>query len=54
MVVLSNLEKEIKNLLAEIEKTNPNVKQSIFNSMKNINIDYVMGYTRGNKNKGDM
>ncbi len=46
--------KEIKDLLAELEKTNPNVKQSIFNSMKNINIDYVMGYTRGNKNKGEM
>ncbi|MBM6822125.1 ATP-binding protein [Fusobacterium mortiferum] len=46
--------KEIKNLLAELEKTNPNVKQSIFNSMKNINIDYVMGYTRGNKVKGEI
>ena len=46
--------REIKELLAQLEKTNPNVKQSIFNSMKNINIDYVMGYTRGNKNKGEM
>ena len=41
--------KEIKQLLADMEETNPNIKQSIFNSMKNINLDYVMGYTRGNK-----
>jgi tRNA(Ile)-lysidine synthase TilS/MesJ len=41
--------KEIKQLLVEMETKNPNVKQSIFNSMKNINLDYVMGYTRGNK-----
>ncbi len=43
--------KEIKNLLEELEKTNPNIKQSIFNSMKNINLDYILGYTRGNKKK---
>ncbi|MGL5176398.1 MAG: tRNA lysidine(34) synthetase [Cetobacterium sp.] len=36
--------KEIKNLLATLEKTNPQIKQSIFNSMKNINLDYVLGY----------
>ena len=36
-------------LLQELEKTNSNVKQSIFNSLKNVNIEYVMGYTRGNK-----
>lgn len=41
--------KEIKKLLEELEKTNSNIKQSIFNSLKNINIEYVMGYTRGNK-----
>ncbi len=41
--------KEIKQLLAVLEEKNPNVKQSIFNSMKNINLDYVIGYTRGNK-----
>lgn len=43
--------KEIKLLLKELEEKNPNVKQSIFNSLKNINIEYVMGYTRGNKEK---
>lgn len=41
--------KEIKNLLKDLEEKNPHIKQSIFNSMKNINLDYVLGYTRGNK-----
>ncbi|WP_410208373.1 ATP-binding protein [Fusobacterium sp.] len=41
--------KEIKELLASLEEKNSNIKQSIFNSMKNINLEYVMGYTRGNK-----
>ncbi|MBF1192286.1 MAG: tRNA 2-thiocytidine biosynthesis protein TtcA, partial [Fusobacterium periodonticum] len=27
------------------------IKQSIFNAMKNINLDYVLGYTSGNKAK---
>ena len=43
--------KEIKLLLKDLEQKNQNIKQSIFNSLKNINIDYVMGYTRGNKEK---
>lgn len=43
--------KEIKNLLKNLEAENPNIKQSIFNSLKNVNIDYIMGYTRGNKEK---
>lgn len=41
--------KEIKLLLKELEQTTPNIKQSIFNAMKNINLDFVLGYTRGNK-----
>jgi len=41
--------KEIKILLEKLEETNENIKLSIFNSIKNINLDYVMGYTRGNK-----
>jgi len=40
---------ELKKLLETLEITNPNIKQSIFNSMRNINLDYVLGYTRGNK-----
>lgn len=43
--------REIKFLLKDLEEKNPNIKQSIFNSLKNINIDYVMGYTKGNKEK---
>ena len=43
--------KEIKFLLQELEMKNPNIKQSIFNAMKNINLDYVLGYTSGNKTK---
>lgn len=43
--------KEIKTLLAQLEEKNPNIKQSIFNSMKNINLDYILGYTKGNKKK---
>ena len=45
----SSKRKEIKNLLADLEEKNPGIKQSIFNSMKNINLDYVFGYTGGNK-----
>lgn len=45
--------KEIKKLLADLSEINPNIKQSIFNSMKNINLDYVLGYTRGNKKDVD-
>ncbi len=43
--------KEIKLLLKDLEEKNPNVKQSIFNSLKNIILEYVMGYTRVNKEK---
>lgn len=41
--------KEVKKLLSDLEKSNPNIKQSIFNSLKNVNIDYILGYTYGNK-----
>ena len=45
----SSKRREVKNLLADLEEKHPGVKQSIFNAMKNINLDYVFGYTRGNK-----
>ena len=45
----SSKRKEVKNMLSALEEKNPGIKQSIFNSMKNINLDYVFGYTRGNK-----
>lgn len=41
----SSKRREIKDLLALLEGKNPGIKQSIFNSMKNINLDYVFGYT---------
>ena len=43
----SSKRREVKNLLAELEEKNPGVKQSVFNSMRNINLDYVFGYTGG-------
>jgi tRNA 2-thiocytidine biosynthesis protein ttcA len=46
----SSKRREVKELLRNLEEQNPGIKQSIFNSMKNINLDYVLGYTRGNKN----
>ena len=42
---------KVRFLLQELEEKNPNIKQSIFNAMKNINLDYVLGYTNGNKSK---
>lgn len=44
--------KEIKELLATLEAKNPQIKQSIFNSMRNINLDYVLGYVSSDK-KGE-
>lgn len=44
--------KEIKQLLASLEEKNPQIKQSIFNSMRNINLDYVLGYVSKDK-KGE-
>lgn len=36
--------KEIKLLLEELEGKNSQIKQSIFNSLKNVNLNYIMGY----------
>ena len=46
----SSKRRETKELLVALEEKTPGIKQSIFNSMNNINLDYVFGYTRGNKN----
>ncbi len=46
----SSKRRETKELLAALEEKTPGIKKSIFNSMNNINLDYVFGYTRGNKN----
>ena len=45
----SSKRREVKDLLAALEEKNPGIKQSVFNSMKNINLDYVFGYTGGGK-----
>ena len=45
----SSKRREVKDLLAALEEKHPGVKQSVFNSMRHINLDYVFGYTRGNK-----
>lgn len=36
--------KEIKELIRELKKINPNIDNNIFTSMSNINIDAVLGY----------
>lgn len=38
--------KEIKRLLKDLEEKNPGIKKRIFSAMKNINLDYVYGYTK--------
>ena len=41
--------KEIKNLIKELKKTNPNVDMNIFTSMSNINLNCALGYKKGDK-----
>lgn len=43
----SSKRREIKNMLEELEKNNPGLKQKVFKSMENINLDYVYGYKKG-------
>ena len=38
---------EMKALIAEMRKTNPNVDTNIYNSVKNINLKTVIGYHKG-------
>ncbi len=35
---------EIKALIQELKKTNPNVEKAIFNSIHNVNVDTLIGY----------
>lgn len=46
---LGSKRKEMKNLLKEMEKNNPNVSLSIFNSATNVNLNQVYGYEIDNK-----
>ena len=41
--------KEIKELIRELKKTNPNIEQSIFNSLHRVHLDTFVGY----KTKGE-
>lgn len=41
---------EIKNLIATLKETNPNVDKSIFKAAENVNLDAILGYQQhGNK-----
>lgn len=41
---ISSKRKEIKQLLKDLEEKDPGIKKRIFNSMRNINLEYVLGY----------
>ncbi len=38
---------EIKQLIRELKKTNPQVESNLFHSLENVNLDTVTGYRRG-------
>ena len=46
----SSKRKEVKELLRDLEEKHPGIKKSVFNSMKNISLDYVYGYNIKEKN----
>ena len=37
---------DIKNLIAELKKDNPNIEANIFRSMENVNLDTVIEYKK--------
>ena len=41
--------KEVKKLIKELKKVNPNVDMNIFTSMSNVNLNCVLGYKKGDK-----
>ena len=41
--------KEIKELIKNIEKINPNIKKNIFKAMDNININCILGWHENGK-----
>lgn len=41
--------REMKNLLKTIDEINPEIKQSIFRSLENVNIEAVIGYRKAGK-----
>ena len=42
----SSKRKEVKDLLSNLEEKHPGIKKSVFNSMRNINLNYVYGYEK--------
>ena len=40
---------EVKNLIKELKKTNPNIDYNIFKALDNINLDCCLGYKKNNK-----
>ena len=46
---LSSKRKEIKDLIKELKKINPNVDKNIFTSIHNVNLSTVIGYTQNGK-----
>ena len=42
----SSKRKEVKDLLSDLEEKHPGIKKSVFNSMRNINLNYVYGYEK--------
>lgn len=44
--------KEIKNLLKELKKNNPNIEKSIFNSLHNVCIETFPGYKKNGEHYG--
>lgn len=43
----SSKRQEIKRLLADLERINPQISKNVFNSVKNIDLDDVLGWHRG-------
>ncbi|MDO4963206.1 MAG: ATP-binding protein [bacterium] len=41
--------KEIKKLINDLKKINPNIEHNIFKSMDNVNLNCVLGYIKDNK-----
>ena len=42
----SSKRKEVKDLLSDLEEKHPGIKKSVFNTMRNINLNYVYGYEK--------
>ena len=43
---ITSKRREIKDLIKELKKNNPNIDNHIFKALDNVNIDCVLGYTQ--------